>query len=66
MDNASTLLVEDDKGNIGRTGFVYDYSDILWCCGELLESFTTDDAHEYEVWKQVLLSMRAFLNFLGQ
>ena len=54
MDNASTLLVEDDKGNIGRTGFVYDYSDILWCCGE------------YEVWKQVLLSMRAFLNFLGQ
>ena len=51
MDNASTLLVEDDKGNIGRTGFVYDYSDILWCWGELLESFSTDDAHEYEVWK---------------
>lgn len=65
MDNASTLLVEDDKGNIGRTGFVYDYSDILWCCG-VLESFSTDDAHEYEVWKQVLPSMRAFLNFSGQ
>ena len=29
-------------------------------------SFSTDDAHEYEVWKQVLLSMRAFLNLLGQ
>ena len=66
MDNASTLLVEDDKGNIGRTGFVYDYSDILWWFGGLLESFSTDGAHEYEVWKQVLLSIRAFLNFVGQ
>lgn len=28
-DNASTLLVEDDKGYICRTGFVYDYSDII-------------------------------------
>ena len=66
MDNASTLLVEDDKGNIGRTGFVYDYSDILWWFGGLLESFSTDGAHEYEVWKQVLLCIRLFLNFVGQ
>ena len=28
-DKASTLLVEDDKGNILRTSFVYDYSDII-------------------------------------
>ena len=66
MDNASTLLVEDDKGNIGRTGFVYDYSDILWCCGELSQSISTDDAYEYEVWELVVLSMRAFLNFLDK
>ena len=26
---ASTLLVEDDKGNIFRTPFAYDYSDII-------------------------------------
>ena len=26
QDKASTLLVEDDKGNIFRTPFVYDYS----------------------------------------
>ncbi|KAJ7378717.1 hypothetical protein OS493_021299 [Desmophyllum pertusum] len=29
MDKASTLLVEDDKGNIFRTAFVYDYSGII-------------------------------------
>ena len=28
-DKASTLLVEDDKGNIFRTSFVYDYSGII-------------------------------------
>ena len=28
-DKASTLLVEDDKGNIFRTAFVYDYSGII-------------------------------------
>ena len=29
QDKASTLLVEDDKGNIFRTSFVYDYSGII-------------------------------------
>lgn len=29
QDKASTLLVEDDKGNIFRTSFVYDYSAII-------------------------------------
>lgn len=28
-DKASTLLVEDDRGNIFRTPFVYDYSGII-------------------------------------
>lgn len=28
-DKASTLLVEDDKGNIFRTAFAYDYSEII-------------------------------------
>ena len=28
-DKASTLLVEDDKGNIFRSSFVYDYGDII-------------------------------------
>lgn len=28
-ENASTVLVEDDKGNIFRTGFAYDYSKII-------------------------------------
>ena len=28
-DKASTLLVEDDRGNIFRTGLVYDYGSIV-------------------------------------
>jgi len=28
-EKASTLLVEDDKGNIFRTSFAYDYSGII-------------------------------------
>ena len=28
-DKASTLLVEDNKGNIFRTSFVYDYNGII-------------------------------------
>ena len=35
QDKASTLLVEDDKGNIFRTSFVYDYSAIIWRWNQL-------------------------------